>query len=83
MRNIAEEREKDTHCALFINSAIKRKKGLLFTDILRETTVTSIESNPVNVYYRLTDNEVVVYIRLSPEVEYMPFEGSGQATESK
>lgn len=220
MRNIAGEREKDTHYALFINSAIKRKKGVLFTDILREATVyeilmkknlnivttvfviilasialyscssgrylrtesakagettgaynlilyggnysndiktlavlvregepysfeifapafdyrivkgvpaeeafkraekfvsfhrefwkaqlrkiidnngntigyeirplyypvTSIESNPINVYYRRTDDKVIVYIRLSPQVEYMPFEGSGQATDSK
>ena len=45
--------------------------------------VTSSESNPLNVYYRLTDDKVIVYIRLSPELEYMPFESSGQSTDSK
>jgi len=45
--------------------------------------VTSTGSNPINVYYRRTDDKVVVYIRLDPLLEYMPFEGSGQATGHK
>ena len=45
--------------------------------------VTSTESNPLNVYYKRADDKVIVYIRLSPQLEYMPFESSGQATDSK